>query len=153
MATYEIVIHGGTLIDGTGAPRRLADLGIRDGVVAKIGDIPPGEGDLAIDASGQIVAPGVIDPHTHYDAQVHWDPYCTNSGWHGVTTVGVGNCGFGFAPCPPELRERYMRMMENTEQVPYGAMKRALPWDWVTYPEWVERMKRTRKGINLASYL
>ncbi len=153
MAAYSIVIKDGSVIDGTGRPRFTADLAIRDGRIAEIGTVEGEHADRVIDAGGRIVAPGVIDPHTHYDAQIHWDPYCTTSSWHGVTSVAVGNCGFGFAPCPPELRERYMQMMVNTEQIPYAAMREALPWNWVTYPEWVERLRRKPKGINLASYL
>lgn len=153
MAKYSTAIVNGTLVDGTAGPRQRVDVGIRDGVVVTIGEIERDDAERVIDAAGLIVAPGVIDPHTHYDAQIHWDPYCTNSGWHGVTTVAVGNCGFGFAPCPPEMRDRYMRMMQNTEQVPYGAMRVALPWNWRSYPEWVERMKSKPKGINLASYM
>jgi N-acyl-D-aspartate/D-glutamate deacylase len=95
----------------------------------------------------------VIDPHTHYDAQVFWDPWCTNSGWHGVTSVVVGNCGFGFMPCRPEHRDRYMDMMETTEQIPAAVLRVALPWDWQTFPEWMASIKRTPKGINLGGFL
>lgn len=154
MARYDVLIKGGTLVDGTGAPRRRVDLAIRNGVIEKFGSaIPVGEATRIIDATGKIIAPGVIDPHTHYDAQIHWDPYCTNSGWHGTTTVVVGNCGFGFMPCRPADRERYMRMMENTEQVSLATMRKVLKWDWETFPDWMETMHRTPKGVNVASYL
>jgi len=153
MGTYSLIIRNGSIVDGTGDPRYIADIGIKDGRIATIGKLDGAEADRVIDAGGQIVAPGVVDPHTHYDAQLHWDPYCTTSSWHGVTSVAVGNCGFGFSPCRPEHRERYMQMMVNTEQVPFDAMKAALPWDWVTYPEWKARLRRQAKGINLASYL
>jgi N-acyl-D-aspartate/D-glutamate deacylase len=154
MARYDLLIRHGTVVDGTGASRRRADIGISNGRIERIADgIPGARGRREIDAEGLIVAPGVIDPHTHYDAQVHWDPYCTNSSWHGATTVVVGNCGFGFSPCRLDSRERYMAMMENTEQVPLAAMRTALGWDWETFPEWIEHMRRLPKGINLASYL
>src|SRR5690554_3773918 len=118
MSDFDLVVKGGTVVDGTGADRFIGDIGIRDGVVAQIGQNLSADGAKVVDAIGMIVAPGVIDTHTHYDAQLHWDPYATNSGWHGTTTIGVGNCGFGFAPCRVEHRERYMQMMETTEQVP-----------------------------------
>ncbi|MEY2925898.1 MAG: hypothetical protein RL367_375, partial [Pseudomonadota bacterium] len=153
MSDFDVVIKGGTIVDGTGAPRFVGDLAIKDGVVAKVAaSLPPG-GAKVIDARGKIVAPGVIDSHTHYDAQLHWDPYATNSGWHGTTTIGVGNCGFGFAPCAVEHRERYMQMMETTEQVPVGAMRTALGWDWESFPEWIEHLKALPKGVNVASYV
>ncbi len=98
MATYDIVIKGGMLIDGSRTPRVRADVGIRDGRVAEIGRIPASDGRRVLDAAGLHVAPGFVDLHTHYDAQLFWDPYCTLSGWHGVTSVAIGNCGFGFAP-------------------------------------------------------
>ena len=101
MATYDTVIRGGTVVDGMRLPRFRADVGIRNGRVAKIGRIPKGEGRRVIDAEGLIVAPGFVDLHTHYDAQIFWDPYCSLSGWHGVTSVVIGNCGFGFAPVAP----------------------------------------------------
>ncbi len=153
MEAYDIILRGGTIVDGSGAPRFVADLGIRDGVIAKIASNLRGAAREDFDARGLIVAPGNIDPHTHYDAQIHWDPYCTNTGWHGGSTVVVGNCGFGFMPCRAGDREQYMLMMENTEQVPLGAMRSALSWEWETYPQWVECMRRLPKGINLASYL
>ena len=101
MPEYDLVIRGGTIVDGTGIPRYRADLGIKDGRVSKVsGRIAPG-GAREIDASGCIVAPGAIDLHTHYDAQVQWDPYCSLSGWFGVTSLTIGQCGFGFAPTRP----------------------------------------------------
>ena len=153
MSGYDLLICGGTLVDGTGAPRRRADVGVRAGRVAAVGKLDGATAGRRIDARGLIVAPGVIDPHTHYDAQVFWDPYCTNSGWHGVTSIVVGNCGFGFSPCHKEDRERYMLMMENTEQIPLGVMRKALPWNWESYPEWVKSVAGIRKGINLGSFL
>ncbi len=153
MSQLDTVIKNACLVDGTGAPRRTSDIGIRDGVIAAIGTQLSQPAKQEIDADGKIVAPGVIDPHTHYDAQVHWDPYCTNSSLHGNTTVVVGNCGFGFSPCRSNDRDRYMAMMENTEQVPIGAMRTALGWDWQTFPEWMAHMRTLPKGINMASYL
>ncbi len=154
MAKFDIVVKDGTIIDGTGVARTFGDIGIKDGIVERVGSNIPTDGAAkVIDAKGKIVAPGVIDPHTHYDAQIHWDPYCTNSGWHGTTTVAVGNCGFGFMPCRPDARDRYMLMMENTEQVPLGAMREALPWKWESFPDWINYMKSVRKGINLAAYM
>lgn len=153
MARFDCIVKGGTIVDGTGVPRFVADLGIRDGVIAEIAADLGADGAEVIDAAGKIVAPGVIDVHTHYDAQLHWDPYATNSGWHGTTTIGVGNCGFGFAPCKVEDRDRYMQMMETTEQVPVNAMRTALGWDWISFPEWMEHLKAIPKGVNVASYV
>ena len=154
MASYDLVIKNGTVIDGTQVPRFFGDLAVRDGVIVEIGaNIPTQAAAQVIDATGLVVAPGVIDPHTHYDAQINWDPYCTSSGWHGNTSFVVGNCGFGFMPCRPSDRERYMLMMENTEQVPVAAMRKALPWTWESFPEWMEHMKRLPKGVNVASYM
>ncbi len=150
---YDLVIKSGTIVDGTRFPRYRADIAIRNGVIEKIGDIDAALGRETIDATGLIVAPGHIDPHTHYDAQIHWDPYCSNSGENGVTTVVTGNCGFGFAPCRPSDRERYMLMMENTEQVPLPRMKMALPWTWETFPEWLAHLKSLPKGVNLMMYV
>ena len=155
MATYDILIKNGTVIEGTGLPRFRGDVGIKNGRVAKIGKIKTTDADKIIDADGLIVAPGFVDLHTHYDAQVHWDPYCTISGWHGVTSVAIGNCGFGFAPAKPEMRERLFQMMTRTEQIPYESMVEGvgLDWDWETLPEWMDHLDRIPKGVNLLNYV
>ena len=116
MAKFDTVIKNGTIIDGTGLPRFKGDIAIRGGKIAKIGRVNVADAAEVIDAEGLIVAPGFVDLHTHYDAQIHWDPYCTISGWHGVTSVAIGNCGFGFAPARKESRERLLQMMTRTEQ-------------------------------------
>ena len=102
MARFDTVIKGGMIFDGTRQPRYRGDIGIRNGVIAEIGHIDESGASKVIDANGLNVAPGVIDLHTHYDAQLFWDPYCTISSWHGITSVVIGNCGFGFAPVHPE---------------------------------------------------
>ncbi len=153
MPHFDLLIKSGTIVDGTQIPRTKGDIGIRNGVIERIENEIDGTADEIIDASGRIVAPGVIDLHTHYDAQVHWDPYCTNSGWHGTTSVAFGNCGFGFAPCKAGDRDRNMQMMENTEQVPYTVLGKTLPWTWETFPEWMQHLRALPKGINLSTYV
>ena len=101
--------------------------------------------------SGKIVAPGFVDVHTHYDSQVFWDPWCTMSGWHGVTTVLIGNCGFGFAPCKPEDQDRTMLSLSRNEAVPLKTMRAGMPWDWQTFPEFLDSVERTPKGVNVMS--
>jgi len=155
MARYDTVIKNGTIVEGTGLPRFLGDIAIKNGHIAKIGKIDPQDGDEVLDAEGLIVAPGFVDLHTHYDAQLHWDPYCTISGWHGVTSVAIGNCGFGFAPAKKELRERLLLMMTRTEQIPYDTMVEGmgLDWDWETLPEWMDHLDRLDKGVNVLTYV
>jgi N-acyl-D-aspartate/D-glutamate deacylase len=153
MTQFDSVIRGGTVVDGTRLPRLRADVGIRNGRVAKIGRIAAGEAARELDAGGLIVAPGFVDLHTHYDAQIHWDPYCTISGWHGVTSVVLGNCGFGFAPVKPADRERSLLMMTRTEQIPYESMKAGMAWNWVSFPEWLDNLQRIPKGVNVVSYV
>ncbi len=155
MSQYDTVIRNGTIIDGTGLPRFKGDIAIRNGRIAKMGRVKASEAKEVIDATGLIVAPGFVDLHTHYDAQVHWDPYCTISGWHGVTSVAIGNCGFGFAPARPEVRERLLQMMTRTEQIPYNSMVEGmgLDWDWETLPQWMDHLDRLPKGVNLLSYV
>ncbi|MBJ7487853.1 MAG: amidohydrolase family protein [Ilumatobacteraceae bacterium] len=150
---YDIVIRGGTILDGRRTPRYRADIAIRDGVVVSIGRIAVGDALHEIDADGLMVAPGVVDLHTHYDSQIFWDPWCTISGWHGVTSVVVGNCGFGFAPVRPEQRVRAMQTMARNEAVPIECMTQGMPWDWETYPEFLDSIARTPKGVNVMSFL
>jgi N-acyl-D-amino-acid deacylase len=153
MAEFDTIIRGGMVVDGTRLPRYRADVGIKDGKVAKLGKLKPHQGAKVIDADGQIVAPGFVDLHTHYDAQLFWDPYCTISSWHGVTSVVIGNCGFGFAPVKPEMRDRAMLTMTRTEAIPYASMKAGLPWDWVTYPEFLDSVERHPKGVNMLPFV
>src|SRR5919204_204940 len=134
MAEFDIHIKGGTIVDGTRVPRYRADLWIKDGRIAQIGGRAAGFARRTIDAGGLIVAPGFVDLHTHYDAQIRWDPYCTLSSWHGITSVVIGNCGFGFAPVRPAERERAMLTMTRVEAIPMASMQKGMPWSWVTFP-------------------
>jgi N-acyl-D-amino-acid deacylase len=154
MAKYDIVIKNGTLIDGLRTPRRAADIAIANGKIAAIEEnIPASDATKVIDATDRIVAPGVVDLHTHYDSQIFWDPWCTMSGWHGVTSVVIGNCGFGFAPCKPEDRERTMLSLVRNEAVPLATMRAGLPWDWVSFREYLSSVERTPKGVNVMSFV
>jgi N-acyl-D-aspartate/D-glutamate deacylase len=153
MARYDLLIRNGMIVDGTRAPRYRADIAIVDGRIAKFGRIDPSSADEVLDATGLVVAPGFVDLHTHYDAQLFWDPYCTLSGWHGITSVAIGNCGFGFAPVRPELRERTMLSMTRVEAIPLASMAAGLPWDWVTFPEFLDSVERAPKAVNVLPYV
>jgi len=153
MAELDKIVKGGTIVDGTLTPPFKADVGIKDGKIAKLGNLKSHNAKKVIDAGGMIVAPGFVDLHTHYDAQLFWDPYCTISSWHGVTSIVIGNCGFGFAPVKPELRDRAMLTMTRTEAIPYASMKAGLPWDWVTYPEFLNSVERHPKGVNMLPFV
>ncbi|MCB2048661.1 MAG: amidohydrolase family protein [Novosphingobium sp.] len=154
MAHYDTIIRGGMIVDGQRNSRFVGDVGITDGVIAKVGRITPDATcDKEIDASGLIVAPGFIDLHTHYDAQIFWDPYLTTSGWNGVTSVVIGNCGFGFAPVKKDLRERAMRSMTKVEAIPMATLESAMPWDWETYPEMLDSIDRAPLAVNVLPYV
>jgi N-acyl-D-aspartate/D-glutamate deacylase len=153
MTDFDIIIKGGTIVDGTRTPRYVSDLAIKNGKIAQIGGLKGKTADRILDAAGRIVAPGFVDLHTHYDAQIFWDPYCTLSGWHGVTSVALGNCGFGFAPSRVEDRDRAMLSMTRNEAIPYEAMKAGMPWNWVTFPDFIESLSRTPKGVNCLTYV
>ncbi len=153
MPTYDTVIKGGTIFDGLQTPRFKGDVAIKDGRIAAIGNVEGSEAAEVVDATGKHVAPGVVDLHTHYDSQLFWDPWCTMSGWHGVTSVVIGNCGFGFAPCRPEDRDRAMLAVSRNEAVPLRTMRAGMPWDWVTFPEFLESVDRTPKGVNIMAFV
>ena len=153
MTEYDVHIKGGTVVDGTRVPRFRGDVWIKDGRIAQIGGRANGVADQVIDAEGLIVAPGFVDLHTHYDAQIRWDPWCSISSWHGVTSVVLGNCGFGFAPCSPEFRERSMLTMVRTEAIPLEAMRLGMNWDWETIPEYLDSLDATPKGVNCLQYM
>jgi N-acyl-D-aspartate/D-glutamate deacylase len=134
-------------------PRYQGDLWIKDGRIAKIGGRADGVAEEVVDATGKIVAPGFVDLHTHYDAQIRWDPWCTISGYHGVTSVVLGNCGFGFAPVAADFRERSMLTMTRTEAIPFESMKQGMDWDWETIPEYLDSLDRIPKGVNVIQYM
>jgi N-acyl-D-aspartate/D-glutamate deacylase len=145
---YDIVIRGGTVIDGTGGPARRADVGIVGDRIVAVGDCPD-EARETFDAAGRLVTPGFVDIHTHLDAQLAWDPVGTVSCWHGVTTAVMGNCGVTFAPCKPADRPLLAAMMESVEDIPAKAIMTGLPWDWESYPEYLDSYARMPKGINV----
>ncbi len=149
---FDLVIRGGTLVDGTGAPRRRGDVGIRGGRIAALGDVRGGAA-RTLDADGCVVAPGFVDIHTHYDAQVFWDRMLTISPWHGVTSVVVGNCGFGVAPTRPRHRELVLRTLENVEGMSLDALTAGLgaEWPFETFPEFLAAIERRGTAINLGA--
>jgi len=153
MTEFDTLIKGGMVIDGSRSPRYRGDIAIKDGIIAEIGHIEAHRAAKVLDADGMIVAPGFVDLHTHYDAQVFWDPYCSISSWHGITTVVIGNCGFGFAPVAPEARERSMLSMTRVEAIPMASMKEGMPWDWETFPEYMDSVERTPKAMNIVPYV
>ena len=149
MADIDLQIKGGTVVDGTRVPRYQGDVFIKDGKIAQIGGRAPGFAKKTIEADGLIVAPGFVDLHTHYDAQIRWDPWCTISGYHGVTSVVLGNCGFGFAPVKPDFRDRSMLTMTRTEAIPYESMKAGMTWDWETIPQYLDSLTARTQGHQL----
>ena len=149
--TNDLVIAGGTVVDGTGAAGVRADVGVRDGRIVAIGEDLVG--DVVLDATDHVVAPGVIDIHTHYDAQVFWDPQLTPSCFHGVTTVVAGNCGFSIAPTRPEHRDLVARTLENVEDMDVDALRAGVPTDFSTFPEYLASVERHGLGLNFTCYL
>src|SRR5687767_9453100 len=141
---FDVIIRGGDVIDGTGAARRKADVGIRDGRVVAIGAID-GEAATTIDATGKVVAPGFVDVHTHFDAQVFWDGALTPSPLHGVTTVLAGNCGFTIAPLSedPADGDYLMRMLARVEGMPLESLREGVPWNWRTTAEYLDQIDGT----------
>jgi N-acyl-D-aspartate/D-glutamate deacylase len=150
--THDLVIRGGTVVDGSGAARFTADVGIKDGMIAEVGRITSAAS-RTIDADGLIVSPGFIDGHTHMDAQVAWDPLGSCSCWHGVTSVVMSNCGFALAPCKPEDRDLYARCLSAVEDIPTEAMAAGIDWTWETFPEYLATVERLPKAINYGMYI
>lgn len=142
----DYVIRGGTVVDGTGAPGRVADVAVGGGRIVAVGEVPE-SGAHELDAQGLMVAPGIIDPHTHYDAQLFWDPSASPSNLHGVTTVIAGNCGFTLAPINPEDADYIRRMMAKVEGMPLAALENGVPWTWSTFGEYLDRLEGAL-GVN-----
>ena len=147
---YDSIIRNGTIIDGTGNDRFVADIAIKDGKIAKIGQITdPATNE--IDAKGKLVTPGWVDIHTHYDGQATWDPLLAPSSWHGVTTVVMGNCGVGFAPVKPDDRNFPIELMEGVEDIPGAALSEGIDWQWESFPEYLDTLESIPRAIDVAT--
>ncbi len=147
---FDTIIKGGTVVDGSGLPRRLADVGIRGGMITDVGRLSGGT--RTIDADGLVVMPGIVDAHTHYDPQLTFDPFGSSSCFHGVTSVVGGNCGYSIAPCAPKDRDWITAFFAKVEGMTPSVLKAGLPWDWETFPQLLDVLD-TRLGINAAAYV
>ncbi len=151
MPEYDLVIRDGTIADGTGAPLRRGDVAVTTGKIVAVGDVGSGRGEVEIDADGDLVAPGWVDVHTHYDGQATWDSHLAPSSWHGVTTAVMGNCGVGFAPVHDHDHDRLVELMEGVEDIPGVAMHEGLAWDWSSFPEYLDAVERRPHDIDIAA--
>jgi N-acyl-D-aspartate/D-glutamate deacylase len=149
---HDLVIRGGQVIDGSGGPRRTADISIDGGRVVEVGQVSQ-RGARELDADGLLVTPGWVDVHTHYDGQATWDPYLSPSCWHGVTTVVMGNCGVGFAPAAPDEHDWLISLMEGVEDIPGTALAEGLQWDWESFPQYLDALERRELAVDVAAQL
>jgi N-acyl-D-aspartate/D-glutamate deacylase len=147
---HDLVIRGGTVVDGTGAPRFVADVAVDGGIITAMGQISA-SGREEIDASGKIVAPGFVDIHTHYDGQATWDSEMGPSSWHGVTTVVMGNCGVGFAPAKKDKHDWLIGLMEGVEDIPGTALAEGMKWDWESFPDYLDALERLPRTIDIGT--
>jgi len=152
MAQYDLIIRGGMVHDGMGNAPRLADVAVKDGRIAAVGAVS-GTADQELDARGLIVTPGFVDVHTHYDGQATWEQRMAPSSGHGVTSVVMGNCGVGFAPCKPDQRDILVKVMEGVEDVPEVVMTEGLPWNWETFPQYLDALEARSFDIDVAAQL
>lgn len=152
MAKHDLVVRGGTVIDGTGSDAFKADVAVYDGKIVEVGKVADA-GREEIDAKGQIVTPGFIDIHTHFDGQIMWDDHMTPCSEHGVTTVLMGNCGVGFAPCKPEHREVMVDVMDGVEDIPTDVLNQGLPWSWETFPEYLDVLATRQADVDFGTFV
>ena len=152
MADYELIIRGGMIHDGSGAEPFAADVAIKDGVIAAVG-LVSGTAVEEIDAAGRIVTPGFVDVHTHYDGQITWENRLTPSSDHGVTTVVMGNCGVGFAPARPGDHQLMIKLMEGVEDIPEAVMLEGVPFNWETFPDYLDAIEKRHSDIDFAAQL
>jgi N-acyl-D-aspartate/D-glutamate deacylase len=150
---YDLIVKGGTVVDGTGAPRFRADVAVKDGLIVEVAPTIVGEAREVIDATGSIVTPGFVDVHTHYDGQVSWDTLLEPSSCHGVTTVVVGNCGVGFAPVRPGREQWLVQLMEGVEDIPGTALHEGIEWTWESFPEYLDAIDAKNYAIDVAAYV
>ena len=149
MADYDLIIRGGSVVDGTGAAARTADVAVRDGVIVDVGTVE-GSAVREIDADGALVIPGIVDIHSHYDGQATWDTRLQPSSWHGVTTVVTGNCGVGFAPVHDADHDKLIELMEGVEDIPGAALHEGLAWNWNSFGEFLDAVESLPHDIDVA---
>ncbi len=149
---HDLVIRGGKIADGSGKQASTGDIAVSDGKITEVGRVA-GEARREIDADGRLVTPGFVDIHTHYDAQATWDPHLLPSGWHGVTTAVVGNCGVGFAPAKRDQHQMLIELMEGVEDIPGAALSEGIKWDWETFPEYLNALERTPLAVDLGTHV
>ena len=149
---HDLVIRGGTIVDGTGKPSFTGDIAIDGGLITAVGTMTA-QGREEVDATGKIVTPGFVDIHTHYDGQATWDPEMAPSSWHGVTTVVMGNCGVGFAPAKPERREWLISLMEGVEDIPGTALAEGMTWNWESFPEYLDELERMPRTVDIGTHV
>lgn len=149
---YDLIIRGGNIVDGTGRPAFTGDIAIRDGVIAAVGNID-GPAHRQIDAQGLLVTPGWVDTHSHMDGQATWDPYCSPAVNHGITTLVMGNCGIGFAPCQrdDESHDRLVAVVEDVEDIPGSALHEGITWEWESFPEYLDALDRRPRALDIAA--
>ncbi|MGY6636366.1 MAG: N-acyl-D-amino-acid deacylase family protein [Erythrobacter sp.] len=152
MAHYDLIIRGGTIVDGTGAAGFTGDVAVKDGLIVAVGAVS-GTADEVMEAAGKIVAPGFVDIHTHYDGQATWDAEMAPSSWHGVTTVIMGNCGVGFAPARPDRHEWLISLMEGVEDIPGTALAEGMTWDWETFPEYLDALEKLPRTVDVGTHV
>ena len=150
--SYDLLIKGGTVVDGTGCEPYLADIAITGDTVAAVG-LDLGDAKEVYDASGCYVAPGFVDIHTHYDGQATWDQEMAPSSWHGVTTVVMGNCGVGFAPAAPDRHDWLIGLMEGVEDIPGSALSEGMSWNWETFPEYLDALEAMPRAVDVATHV
>ena len=152
MPEFDLIVRGGTVYDGTGAPGFQADVAVKDGRIVAVGR-PEGAASEEIDATGLLVTPGFVDIHTHYDGQATWENRMLPSSNHGVTSIVAGNCGVGFAPCKPDQHEMLVELMEGVEDIPEVVMTAGLPWNWETFPEYLDALDKRELDIDFATQM
>ena len=150
---YDVIIRNGTIVDGTGAKKFVADLAIENGRIAEIATQIVAEAREVVDATGFIVTPGFVDIHTHFDGQVTWDDLLEPTSGHGVTTVVMGNCGVGFAPVRPGSEEWLVQLMEGVEDIPGTALHEVITWGWETFPEYLDVIEKRNYAIDISAYV
>ncbi len=150
--THDLVVRGGSVVDGRGTPARTADVAVTDGRIVEVGRVD-GRGRRTVDADGLVVTPGFVDIHTHYDGQATWDPHLTPSCWHGVTTAILGNCGVGFAPVAPDRRTWLVELMEGVEDIPGSALAEGIRWEWESFGEYLDALERMPRAVDVGTHV